>query len=118
MAGRLQLQQELAADAVGARFAGGRASYLLALSRLALRQDGRSPCWPARAFLPARGTLIRRIAMLRDNHEVSERPWTRPRRLLAASFLLGVAAGVMTLRGPARGAEDKPSGATRAKRPL
>ena len=67
---------------------------------------------------PARGTLIRRIAMLRDNDEVSERPWSRPRRLLAASFLLGVAAGVMTLRGPARGAEDKPSGATRRETPV
>ena len=30
------------------------------------------------------------------------------RRLLAAFFLLGVAARVMTLRGPARGADDKP----------
>ena len=69
MAGRLQLQQELAADAMGARFAGGRASYLVALSRLALEQDGRSPCWPARAFLPGRGTLIRRIAMLRDRRK-------------------------------------------------
>ena len=66
IAGRLQLQQEQAADALGARFAGGRASYLVALSRLALEQDGRSPCWPAREFLPGRGTLIRRIAMLRD----------------------------------------------------
>ena len=55
MAGRLQLQQELAADAVGARFARGRGPYLLALSRLALRQEGRSPCWPARAFLPRGG---------------------------------------------------------------
>ena len=54
MAGRLQLQQEQAADAMGAQFAGGRARYLVALSSLALRQDGRSPCWPARAFLPAR----------------------------------------------------------------
>ena len=55
LAGRLLLQQELAADAVGARLAGGRGMYLLALSRLALRQDGRSPCWPARAFLPRGG---------------------------------------------------------------
>ena len=77
MASRLQLQQELAADAIGARFAGGRASYLVALSRLALSQDGRSSWWPARAFLPAPGTLIRRIAMLRDGSEMgsSERPW-------------------------------------------
>ena len=110
LAGRLQLQQELAADEVGARFAGGRGPYLLALSRLALRQDGQSPCWPARAFLPARGTLIRRIAMLRDVPESVERPWSRPRRLLAACCLLGVAAGVLALRGPACGADDKPPG--------
>ena len=55
MAGRLQLQQEQAADAMGAQFAGGRARYLVALSSLALRQDGRSPRWPARAFLPGAG---------------------------------------------------------------
>ena len=54
MARRLQLQQELAADAIAARFAGGTDSYLLSLSRLALKQEGRSPSWPARAFLPAR----------------------------------------------------------------
>ena len=69
MAARLQLQQEQAADALGARFAGGTTRYLVALSSLALRQDGRSPCWPARAFLPARGTLIRRITMLRDQSQ-------------------------------------------------
>jgi beta-lactamase regulating signal transducer with metallopeptidase domain len=44
MAGRLQLQQEQAAEAMAARFAGGPARYLVALSSLALRQDGRSPC--------------------------------------------------------------------------
>ncbi len=31
-----------------------------------MRQDGRIPCWPARTFLPAKGNLIRRIVMLRD----------------------------------------------------
>ena len=70
MAARLRLQQEQAADALGARFAGGPTRYLVALSSLALRQDGRSPSWPARAFLPARGTLIRRIAMLRDGSNI------------------------------------------------
>ena len=79
VAGRLRLQQELAADAIGARHAGGRGGYLVALSRLALKQDGRSPCWPARAFLPARGALIRRIAMLRDETQTGtiDRPWPR-----------------------------------------
>jgi hypothetical protein len=108
MAGRLRLQQELAADAIGARHAGGRAGYLVALSRLALRQDGRSPCWPARAFLPARGTLIRRIAMLRDGTRNGrmDGPCSRARRLAAATALLGVTAVVAMLRGPARAGED------------
>jgi hypothetical protein len=108
MAGQLRLQQELAADAIGARHAGGRAGYLVALSRLALRQDGRSPCWPARAFLPARGTLIRRITMLRDETRIGmmDRPWSRARRLAMTASLVGVTAVVMALRGPARGGED------------
>ncbi len=93
LARRLRLEQELAADALGAPFAGGKARYLRSLSRLALRQDGRLPCWPARAFLPAKGTLIRRIAMLREETKASDRPWSRPRRALAASLLLAVAAG-------------------------
>lgn len=100
---RLQWEQELAADALGARFAGGRSRYLLSLSRLALRQDGRIPCWPARAFLPAKGNLIRRIIMLRDEKLSIDRPWSAPRRGASAFLLFAVAAGVLTLRGPARG---------------
>jgi hypothetical protein len=111
MAARLQLQQEQAADAFGARFAGGPTRYLVALSSLALRQDGRSPSWPARAFLPARGTLIRRIAMLRDGSHVTnfEGRCSRARRLLTAFGLIGLTFGVATLRGPVRGAEDSPA---------
>ena len=75
MAGRLQAQQELAADAVGARFAGGRGPYLAVLSRMALRQDTEISWWPARAFSPARGTLIRRIRMLRNHEESGDRGW-------------------------------------------
>jgi beta-lactamase regulating signal transducer with metallopeptidase domain len=117
MAARLQLQQEQAADALGARFAGGPTRYLVALSSLALRQDGRSPSWPARAFLPARGTLIRRIAMLRDESKSKtlQRPWSRARRLITAFGLLGLTIGVATLRGPARGAEDGPPPAAKAE---
>jgi beta-lactamase regulating signal transducer with metallopeptidase domain len=117
MAGRLQLQQEQSADAIGARFAGGSARYLVALSSLALRQDGRSPCWPARAFLPARGTLIRRIAMLRDQSQSKtfDRTWSNARRSLTAFGLIGLTVGVATLRGPARGAEDAPPPATKAE---
>ena len=110
MAARLQVQQELAADALGARFAGGRLTYLVALSRLALKQDGRSPCWPVRAFLPVRGTLIRRIAMLRDETGggVLDRPWPGAHRLVTGAVLLGLTIGVATLRGPALGAGDSP----------
>jgi beta-lactamase regulating signal transducer with metallopeptidase domain len=117
MAGRLHLQQEQAADAMGAQFAGGRARYLVALSSLALRQDGRSPCWPARAFLPARGTLIRRIAMLRDesNTKPSDRPLSSARRMLTLFGLIGLTIGVATFRGPARGADDSPSPAAKAE---
>ncbi len=114
MAGRLQLQQEQAADAMGAQFAGGRARYLLALSSLALRQDGQSPRWPARAFLPARRTLIRRIAMLRDesNSKLVDRPLSSARRVLTFMGLVGLTISVATLRGPARGVDDGPSHAS------
>ncbi len=101
LAARLRLEQELAADALGARFAGGRARYLRSLSRLALRQDGRLPCWPARAFLPARGTLIRRIAMLREETKAPDRPWSRMCQALAASLLVAVGASASLLHAPA-----------------
>ncbi|WZP00433.1 M56 family metallopeptidase [Isosphaeraceae bacterium EP7] len=109
LAGRLQLQQEQAADALGARFAGGRVTYLLALSSLALKQDGRSPSWPARAFLPGRGTLIRRITMLRDQNETGtgQRPSSGAWRLTTALALLGLTIGPAMLRGPARAADDE-----------
>ena len=111
MARRIQLQQELAADAVGARFAGGRELYLLSLSRLALKQDGRSLSWPARAFLPARGTLIRRIAMLQDETMKVDRPWSKARRLAAGLCLMAAAIGVAVFRGPARSDETEKPGA-------
>lgn len=103
LATRLQWEQELAADALGARFAGGRGRYLLSLSRLALRQDGRIPYWPARSFLPVKGNLIRRIAMLRDESLPTDRSWSSLRRGVSALLLLVVTAGVLTLQGPARG---------------
>jgi hypothetical protein len=64
--GRLRLQQELAADSLGARLAGGSPLYLTTLAQMALRQADRPVSWPARAFLPTRGTFLRRIEMLRD----------------------------------------------------
>ena len=105
MAGRLHLEQELAADEMGARFAGGRSSYLLALSRLALEQEGRSPSWPARAFLPARGTLIRRIAMLKNETEANgpRQGWSKARRSATALGLLALTIVVASWKTPASG---------------
>lgn len=97
LAGRLRLQQELAADALAARFAGGREGYLAALARLALKQDGPSLSWPARAFLPAPGTLMRRIQMLRRTHAPSN-GW--PGRFLPAGILLTAVASVAAFGGP------------------
>jgi len=106
MTGRLLAQQELAADALGARFGGGRDSYLLALSRLALRQNERASFWPARTFLPARGTLIRRIEMLTNMEVNGDRSWSLRNRLLAACLLLAVGAGVLALPRPTRGGDE------------
>lgn len=62
---QLRLEQELAADAMGADLTGGRKEYLEALARLALRQDDRPVSWAARPFFPRRDTFLRRIEMLR-----------------------------------------------------
>lgn len=104
LAGRLHVQQELAADALGARFAGGRLPYLRALAQLALRQEGRRISWPARAFLPARGTLLRRIAMLQARDGALDRPLGKAARTTAVVGLVLVTLGVSTLRGTGRAA--------------
>ena len=66
LVGRLQLQQELAADAWAAGSSGGRQQYLSTLAQMALRSAEQEVAWPARPFLPRRGTFLRRIEMLRD----------------------------------------------------
>jgi beta-lactamase regulating signal transducer with metallopeptidase domain len=109
MAGRLLSQQELAADAVGAKFAGGRGPYLTVLSRMALRQDRETFWGPARAFSPACGTLIRRIRMLRNHEESADRGWAPVRRVLAVVLLAGIAMGVWTLPPPVQGGNGEKS---------
>ena len=109
LAGRLQSQQELAADIVGARFAGGHGIYLAVLSRMALRQDREIYWWPARAFSPARGTLIRRIKMLRVHEESVDRMMSPARRLLTATLLAGIAVGAWILPAPVQGGEGEKS---------
>lgn len=102
LAGRLQLQQELAADALGASCAGVRVPYLRGLARLLLRQDDRPPRWPARAFLSSSGTLLRRIHMLRANDGCSHRPLPRFVAALILAVLVFAAVGISALRGPAQ----------------
>ena len=112
VAARLTMEQELAADALGARFAGGPTTYLVALSGLLIRQDNHHfSHWPARAFLPVRQTLSRRIAMLRTETCVSE---SRPNRYRPArlAFMLGLLAlmlGVASVHGPAWADADAPA---------
>ena len=67
LANRLRLEQELAADALAAEHSGGAQPYLKTLAELALRQKDRPVAWPARTFLPTKGTLTRRVEMLRDS---------------------------------------------------
>jgi beta-lactamase regulating signal transducer with metallopeptidase domain len=100
MTRRLLAQQELAADAVGARFSGGRGPYLAALSRMALRQDSVITWWPARAFSPARGTLIRRISMLRNDDVLPDLGWAPANRRLAAFVLASIAVSLWLVPAP------------------
>jgi len=112
---RLRLEQELAADAAAAMATGGRAAYLQSLAELALRQSERPLGWPARTFLPTRGTFMRRIEMLRDakNSPAGESRWLAWPRRLAVLLLIVGAAAVAGLRGQGPQAEvaqaqDKP----------
>ncbi len=96
LANRLRLEQELAADALAARHSGGAQPYLTTLAELALRQPERPVAWPARTFLPTRGTLLKRIEMLRDNSTRRFVPsrWRRGAviftMLVAGLFLSGI----------------------------
>jgi beta-lactamase regulating signal transducer with metallopeptidase domain len=118
LAGRLRLQQEMAADDVAARCVGGRASYLAALARLALQAGGRPTRWPVAAMFSKPGTLMRRIAMLRANEPM--RPPV-PGRALAVGLVALCAVGLSALRGPARTPPDEgspPAAAAAAPEPF
>jgi hypothetical protein len=65
---------------------GGRAGYLTVLATMALRMDEQPIGWPARSFLPTRGTFLRRIEMLRDSRETTG----RTRGMLATAALTAV----------------------------
>src|SRR6202043_4138069 len=100
LARRLRLEQELAADACGAVAAGGSGAYLTTLAGMALRQDNRKTNWGARPFLPARGTLLRRIEMLRDRKPISTFTFSTPKRIALWSALAALGLVIAGLRGP------------------
>ena len=100
LARRLRLEQELAADALGAEAAGGRQAYLTTLAQMALNQDDRAIAWAARPFLPSRGAFLRRIEMLRNPRQFRPAAISRGRQfaIIATVGVIGVLfAG---LRGP------------------
>ena len=98
LAGRLGLHQELAADGLAAAVAGGRADYLRALSRMALRQDAALVAGVARPFLSDRTGLMRRIAMLRVTD--GGRPLSRAARWGMGGILVAAALAASALRRP------------------
>ena len=100
LAARLRLEQELAADAVATEHAGGRKQYLASLASLALATDARAVPWPARPFLPGRGTLLRRIDMLRHEKLGTRTGRTRNLRFATIAALLAVAIIAAGIRGP------------------
>jgi beta-lactamase regulating signal transducer with metallopeptidase domain len=108
LAGRLQLQQELAADAAAARLVGGRPAYLRALASLALRFDDRGHCWPAPALLSRQGTLLRRVEMLRVTDDGRSCPASRSGRMLTYALLVALTLTASALRGPVQEARSEP----------
>ena len=100
LAGRLRLEQELAADAWGAAVVGGNHRYLATLARIALRESERPASWPARAFFSNRGTLLRRIEMLRESNPSGRVAPSRPARALMVTALVIAGLVVAGLRGP------------------
>ncbi|QDT46372.1 Regulatory protein BlaR1 [Symmachiella dynata] len=99
LAGRLRLEQELAADASAAALAGGRLEYLQMLAAMALRQADQPTSWPARTFLPSRGHLIRRVEMLKHSKRLSTR-LPGAARVVVVGLLAAVGIGIVGLRQP------------------
>jgi beta-lactamase regulating signal transducer with metallopeptidase domain len=112
LAGRLRLEQELAADAWAAEMSGGREAYLFTLAQMALRQDDRRVAWAARPFLPSRGTFLRRIEMLSETKPLRNVPVSRRRAvaLAAVAALTGlIVSGVRAPLGAPRVAQAAPA---------
>ncbi len=103
LAARLRLEQELAADAWAARLTGDKQAYLTTLANMALGRDSRTLTWPASAFLPSRGTFVRRIEMLRNTKPIRHASLSIATRVLTVGSLAALGLLVAGLRGPAAG---------------
>ena len=100
LAGQLRLEQELAADATAAQFAGGRETYLQSLATLTLRADHLRPSWATQTFLPTRSMFVRRIEMLKRTKAMSsERPSGKV-RLAVVGTLVAIGVFAVGLRAP------------------
>jgi hypothetical protein len=91
LAARLELRQEMAADAVAAGPCGGRTAYMKCLAGLALKADAR-PIGIVPTFLSRPRTLLRRIAMLRVTDDTASRRRRWP--ALAVALLAAAALGL------------------------
>src|SRR5690606_37104818 len=110
-AGRLQLDQELAADATAAQLLGDRRQYLRTLANLALATPMHRLAGPARTFIPGRSLLVRRVEMLRTNADI--RPSTRS----SANLRWGIAPILAALAVLAGGLRPSAAPVVRAAEP-
>lgn len=69
IAHRYRLGSEYDADMSAANATGSATRYARLLAAIALREDQQIVGWPARMFVPTRGTFLRRIEMLHDSKQ-------------------------------------------------
>jgi beta-lactamase regulating signal transducer with metallopeptidase domain len=93
LAARLELRQELAADARAAVVCDGRTAYMRCLAGLALKADAR-PLGLSPTFLSRPRTLFRRIAMLRVMDDTASRKQRWP-----VVIVVVLAVGALGLHG-------------------
>ena len=99
IAGRLRLEQEMAADLCGAQLAGGRQRDLTLLAEMALREPRPALSWAARPFLSNSGTVIRRIEML-QRKTTAPAGFSKARRVAIAAIVIVAVCVVAGLRAP------------------
>ena len=113
LVGRLRLEQELAADVLGADLAGGRELYLFTLANMVLDEDSPRSNWAVQSFFPNRGTFLKRIVTLSENTSLKHTPWSRGSivTLITSMVVLGLfVSGIrVSLAEVAKATEEPPS---------